>query len=148
MPSPLLFFIFIVAIDLILKSSKKKKKAEEARRRTSTDVGQMGPKPRPVRDLRSILEEELNKQKEIEQEKRFKVEAPKPVIREKRIDRTIDLGLQFKDTGFNKPIEVSKPIDQKSKSYNLDFKKNLLNGVIISEILAPPKSMQNKKRSL
>jgi len=141
MPSPLLFFIFIVAVDLILKSNKNKKKAEEARKRKNVDVVNLPPEPRPIRNLRTILEDELNKQKEIEEQKRFRPEVPKPVIKEKRIDKIPGLNLELKTK------DVSKPIDLKPKSYNKELKKNLLNGVIFSEILAPPKSIGNQKRS-
>lgn len=151
--NPILFFVFIVAIDLILKSSKNKKKAEEARRRGDPKVGSNPTKPKSLRNLRTILEEELNKQKEVEEQKRIKPQISKPIVKEKRIDRQKDFDMGL-GSSISKPMEVSKPLEVtketgfKSKKLKIEMKNDILTGVIFSEILSPPKSIQNQKRSL
>jgi hypothetical protein len=72
MPSPLIFFVVIVVIDLVLKSMKDKKKVERERNSRTTVSTTETSTRRPqveqkrsgatLRDLRRIMEEEFEKQ--------------------------------------------------------------------------------------
>lgn len=73
MPNPLIFFIVIIAIDLILKSKQNKKKMEKARRQSSEEVNDKNLTKsdksfsnKPLRELKRILENELESEKEKE----------------------------------------------------------------------------------
>lgn len=73
MPNPLIFFIVIIAIDLILKSIQNKKKMEKARRQSSEEVNDKNLTKsdksfsnKPLRELKRILENELESEKEKE----------------------------------------------------------------------------------
>lgn len=147
MPSPILFFIFIIVIDLILKSNKDKKKIQESRRSTI---------PRPMQDLKRILEDELEREKQRQRDTQVRPKTPQGVNKKVRpmaqfiekeepreeVDWTINTRTE--------DVERKKPEMSKVKKLNEkeEFKKNLLNGIVFSQILSEPKSVQNQRRSL
>ena len=92
MPGPLLFFIFIVVIDLILKSAKDKKKIEEAKNRRTQELSKQPVPSRPMADLRKILAEEVEKerQKEIARRQGKTNQRQDILIKEKRPDINAD----------------------------------------------------------
>jgi hypothetical protein len=157
MPSPLLFFIFIIVIDLILKSVKDKKKIEQSREKRTQEIQKQPTKQRPLADLRKLLEEEVNKEKQREIARRqgtpmdsqgskskavevkHREEEPKNLTKEKQ---SWDIKTEEKKVNEVPNISLSQ-VDNNRK----DLKQDILRGIIFSEILAKPKSIQNQRRS-
>ncbi len=157
MPSPLLFFIFIIVIDLILKSVKDKKKIEQSRENRNQEIQKQPEKQRPLGDLRKLLEEEVMKEKQKEiarrqgttlesQRSKSKVvevkprkEEPENFTKEKQ---SWDLVREEKKVKEIPNVSLSQTDNNRK-----DLKKDILRGIIFSEILSEPKSIQNKRRS-
>ncbi|NMB26576.1 MAG: hypothetical protein GX987_00800 [Tissierellia bacterium] len=129
-PRSFLFFIIIMIIDIISKSVKDKKKIEKAKNKKVTP-------PKKGR-------EQLDK-KSIEKK-------PKPLQREKVYKKEPE----WKETF---PIESYENMDTiermegriketKTKKSNEKLKKDLLKGIIFSEILTEPKGLKNRRRSI
>ena len=162
MSSPLLFFIFIIAIDLILKSSKDKKKKEESRQKTTQDL-QINPNPRkestmekvtPSRNILATLKEEIEKerQKELARRQVSTTQVPdnKAYMNKREMAETMTSGNEYWDQrekdDYNKRNE--KPETIQIKDGERDIKKDIIRGIIFSEILSEPKSIQNQRRSM
>jgi len=149
MPSPLLFFIFIIVIDLVLKTSKDKKKAEQSRQKT-TPVMQNQPL-KPIKDLKRVLERELEKERQRENEKPQDKINISQATNSKAKEVMADIRAERNPWDNNKDkkntSEIIKPTITEVKNKKDDFKKDILRGIIFSEILSEPKSIQNQKRS-
>ncbi len=156
MPSPLLFFIFVIAIDLILKSSRDKKKIEQAKQKRTGELGKNTPMPsKPIADLRRILEEEVEKERRRELEKRQKkaIETKGPKPSPKTQQETSKTPVREQISWEIKPekeskVEVSKPTISKIEKKEENLRKDIVRGIIFSEILSEPKSIQNQRKSL
>lgn len=167
MPNPLIFFIVVIVIDLVLKSIKDKKKLEEARQKKMGEVkGKNFAKPekenRTIRELRKILEDELQGEKEknpVEKPKETmetieKRKTRKDLIREQRekIEKNSELEkMKRRKEERQRQMEVSRyeyktPIKQslvaKTEEDKKEFKEDVLKGIIFSEILGKPKSLK------
>ncbi len=146
MPSPILFFIFMIVIDLILKSSKDKKKIEQERQKKVKELEKQPSIFRPMEDLKRILEEEIQKDKQREalkkQPKENRSKVSKPVVKETK-ERTIE---KYPREDVNLEIKTSKDTYEVEEEH--DIKRDLLMGIVFSEILSEPKSIQNQRRSL
>lgn len=168
MPNPLIFLVAIVVIDLVLKSVKNKKKVEEARR-TSMDQTEhkapVNPKKTSsggsIRELRRMLEEELEKGKKQDVEKtidtidtiekrktrddliaeqRNKINKHSELEKMKRRKEEINKSRDSFKNGNKVPIrEVFVAKSHKDKN---EFREDLVKGIIFSEILGKPKSMK------
>lgn len=160
MPGPLLFFIFIVVIDLILKSAKDKQKIEEARKRRTQELSKQPGVPttsRPMADLRKILSEEIEKerQREIEKRQGKTPQRRNTLFNEKKPKvSTVDKKADIKETSWEirkeeKSIPESTKLDGiPAQNKERTLREDILRGIIFSEILSEPKSLQNQKRSL
>jgi len=148
MPGPLLFFIIIILVDTILKSVKDKQKIQKKQSTVS----------RPLADLKKILVEEIEKEKQREITKRQEnsVERRKYSSNEKK-SKNINEETKEKDLAWEiikeeKPIKQNKnmdiPVKNEKENQERDLRKDVLRGIIFSEILSEPKSLQNQKRSL
>lgn len=121
MPNPLIFFIVIIAIDLILKSKQNKKKMEKARRQSSEQVNDKNLTKsdksfsnKPLRELKRILENELESEKE--KEKEIKRENPR------KQNETIDT--MEKGTTRDESIRLQKDkVNKHSELENMKRKK-------------------------
>ncbi|MCQ4923772.1 hypothetical protein NE686_11785 [Tissierella carlieri] len=161
MPGPLLFFIFIVVIDLILKSAKDKKKIEEAKNRRTQELNKQPAPSRPMADLRKILEEEVEKerQREIVRRQGKTNQRQNTLIKEKRPDMNAndkktdineiswEIRENEKRNSENKNPEIVSS-QNKIENNERNLRKDILRGIIFSEILSEPKSLQNQRRSL
>lgn len=156
MPSPLLFFIFIIVVDLLLKSARDKKKIEESKKRKIPEQGrqpQQQKQPRksgPFADLRKILEEEIQKERQREFERKniqgeVLVEPEPKVERRPKVD--YDLGIKPRSVE-EKPIQEEKVESAETKTISKGFKEDIIKGIIFSEILSEPKGVKNQRRSL
>lgn len=164
MPGPLLFFIFIIVIDLILKSAKDKQKIQEAKRRRTQELNKQSntpTTPRPMADLRKILSEEIEKerQRELARRQSRTVQKQSNVLNEKKpnvsnVNKKIDTNeisweivkdeKNIKDSTKPDVTPVQSKVDNKEKT----LREDILRGIIFSEILSEPKSLQNQRRSL
>lgn len=167
MPNPLIFFIVVIVIDLVLKSIRDKRKLEEARQKKMGEVKAKNfVKPekenRPIRELRKILEDELQREKEknlVEKPKETmetieKRKTRKDLIREQRqkIEKNSELEkMKRRKEERERQMEVSRheyktPIKQsliaKTEEDKKEFKEDVLKGIIFSEILGKPKSLK------
>ncbi|MBU5313601.1 hypothetical protein KQI38_16380 [Tissierella carlieri] len=161
MPGPLLFFIFIVVIDLILKSAKDKKKIEEAKNRRTQELSKQPVPSRPMADLRKILAEEVEKerQKEIARRQGKTNQRQDILLKEKRPDINADdkkadineISWEVRENGNrNSENKNSETVSSQNKIENNErnLREDILRGIIFSEILSEPKSLQNQRRSL
>lgn len=150
MSGPLLFFILIV-VNIVFKSVNDKNKIEKKQTKVS----------RPVSDLKKILVEEIEKerQRELKRSQRVSTEMQKSFSEKKISRKTIsDERASKKDISWEivKERENIKetekidgiPVQIKTESQERDLRKDVLRGIIFSEILSEPKSLQNQKRSL
>lgn len=146
MRSPILFFIFMIVIDLILKSSKDKKKIEQERQKRVKELQKQPSTTRSMGDLKRILEEEIQIEKQREaskkQPKQNRSKVSKPVVKETK-ESTIE---HFPREDMNLEIKTSKNSNKVEEKH--DLKRDLLMGIVFSEILSEPKSIQNQRRSL
>lgn len=151
--NPIVLVVAWFVINLVLKSSKEKRKIEEAKRRRESQLGgQTGNAKTIVDTSRETLRKELQRAMTA---KSNKAPAPKPAerpIQQQRPQRETLLTRQpldsnkkseeIKDTA----ISVAKPM--KGNGVKLNIKRDLVRGLIFSEILSQPKSMTNNRRSI
>lgn len=163
MPGPILFFIIIIAIDLILKSAKDKKNIDEARRRRTQELNKQPTTPTPSRsmaDLRKILEEEIQKERQREMARKqrhttkqstlFNEKRPNQDKVNKKADikeRTIEVRKDEENLLENRNV-YNTPVKNEVKNKEVNLREDILRGIIFSEILSEPKSLQNQRRSL
>lgn len=163
MPGPILFFIIIIVIDLILKSAKDKKNIDEARRKRTQELNKQPTTPtpsRPMADLRKILEEEIQKERQREmarnqrqttkQSTLFNEKRPNLDKINKKADikeRTIEVRRDEESLLENRNV-YNTPVKNEVKNKEVNLREDILRGIIFSEILSEPKSLQNKRRSL
>lgn len=163
MPNPLIFLVAIVVIDLVLKSVKNKKRVEEARRGNGDQSGNKTPvNPKKtsssgsIRELRRMLEEELERGKKPEVEKtidtmekrktrdeliedqRMKIDKHSELAKMKRRKEQIDRKASEND--YLEPIK--KVLTAETHEEKSEFREDLIKGIIFSEILGKPKSMR------
>lgn len=144
MSGPLLFFMFIIVGDLVLKSLKDKKKIERSKQdrqgnmQGRPNVSQNRPmesrqrpmekqeeKPGSIREMMSTLREEVEIEKKAYDDNKYWEEKRNQESNKKEIAMKVKVG--------NKEI---------------DIKEDLIRGIIFSEIFAEPKSIQNQKRRI
>lgn len=148
MDNGIFVLIFWFIINLLIKSAKDKKKIEEARRRRAQQI-----EKRPIKESKSIIDtikDEIEREIQRERKGKIPVESKKPKPEPSRkVD--IDRGPGWGDEVFEvkrketKDIEVTKTT---SKSERSKMQDDILRGIIFSEILSEPKSVQNLKRSM
>lgn len=162
MSESLIFLIVVAVANLVVKSLRDKKNIEkemEKRRRelrkTTTDTVN----PRPVTDLRKILEEEIKRERERYNKKSIQGQANS---QKAEVKHQVTAAVKVRD---NKEITVSSeigssPLENLELSKNDDkrditlknkkekFKRDLVKGIIFSEILSGPRCLQNQRRSL
>lgn len=143
-PRSFLFFIFIMVIDLVLKSAKDKKKIEQSRKKKIEELN----KPFPKRKDR--IKGHKEKIKPI-----TKVKVEKETTKDKVKSHIGSLEMKaweepLFDEGQNQNaefIKYDKIEEKKTKKLNNSIKDDILRGIIYSEILSEPKSLK-KKRSM
>lgn len=156
MPQGLLVFIIIFIIDMIFKSIKDKQKIERA----------MNERRKQVEGRPASLEKTV---KPIE-EKAVIEESPEPLMEEdieeyiidiNRVDEEIQTKVSYEEaalmvdeiqnsTIYEKEIvpPVKKDIVKGSKKKEDAIKRDILKGIIYSEILSEPKSLKYMRRSI
>ena len=156
MSSPILFFIVVIVIDLILKSVRDKKKIEENKmdpRDIPKDQSGLN-KEKPIRDIMSTLREEVEKERQKQLERRNikpQKENTSKIVNEEQViaEKTYEDNKYWEE---KRRLEDNKKIEAKKKTQELSversIRENLISGIILSEILAEPKSIQNKKNSM
>ncbi len=144
MSGPILFIIFVVVVDSLIKSSRNKQK----------NVATKNPRPGSFSDLRRILDEEIQKDRMRELERRKEIEDKKKqrqinFLKEtKKIeDKPKSFELQPRDMEFEDlrqrnidPIKEDKTMDTKD-----NLRQDIIRGIIFSEILSEPKSIKNQR---
>jgi LAS superfamily LD-carboxypeptidase LdcB len=200
MPSPLIFFVVVVVIDLILKSIKDKKKIEEKRQKDITQTAtqtqtQQKKSNNTIRELRKSIEEEFERQKdkmeninprnvsneaqerprregrerktrqELIEKQREKINKHSEMDNSKRLQREstmsksrlsdsqIPLGQKdskrksrYDDLENRRPVTIeventSRENKKSGVSGMVNIEKDILKGIIFSEILSKPKSI-------
>lgn len=151
MGNPLIFFIVVIVIDLFLKSAKDKKKTQEARMRKAGEIKEPPKKPKGmINTFREEIEKELSKDLNGKPKQRLR---RKPLAAEKQKIETVS-STEFQGEQFQGSMIAPEKIEKEQKmvetesKVKLDIKKEILKGVIYSEILSEPKSLQNRKRSI
>ena len=163
MSSPLLFFIFIIVVDLVLKSLRDKKKIEQTKQKRQQDLqpdvkikpNHTEPKTNPSRNIMSTLKEEIEKERQKEIARRQgRAENVKPRVEEKPVikdykekeywDKKKEQDI-LREKRIHTPTEI-KPVDVEINKKSI--KDDIIRGIIFSEILSEPKSIKNQKRSL
>lgn len=151
MSSPLLFFIFIVVIDLVLKSAKDKKKIEQSKENRTQEMQTQPKKAKPIQDLKRVLAQELEKEKQNEiarrQGKSNSNKITETTIKAVKVERGSERSPWDDDISKKNISEITKPVVNEVEIKESNLKRDILMGVIFSEILSEPKSIQNQKRS-
>lgn len=147
-PRGLLFFIFMILIDIVLKSVKDKKKIEKARRKRKEQLSsQSGSMESTVLTL--------NKEKENVLKPKVKKELPKERTRPLRDEGILEMWT-IKEESYTSKLykdeiqsSIEKGIEGKeTKKSKEEFKNDILRGIIYSEILSEPKSLRNMRKSI
>lgn len=130
----LLIFWFI--INLLIKSVKDKKKIEEARRKRT-----QGLEKRPTYEQKN---EPKGNTKAPSQVKKPKIEPKKEVVKDRK------LGWEDNEWEIIKKeeVKIKEPEEVIELGENSKLQRDILRGIIFSEILSEPKSIQNSKRSM
>ncbi len=164
----LIFFAIIIGIDIFLKSIKDKKKIEDLRRKriqelqnkknikTYKDYGTM--KVEPQRKIDVV--EEIKASSFYQEGRSYKEEYEG--YRERYQKRYDDIKSSYDDIAYDsislddssKRLYDKNPIEKiEEKKYDkidrqepitLNLKKNIINGLIFSEVLGKPKSLQKR----
>lgn len=155
MRSPLFFFIIVFVIDLVLKSAKNKKKVEQARRKRTAEIKPVEPKGRSIMQT---IREEIEKEAQKESGKRM---LKQPVYKEEQQinhknssemmkDAEIKKRTQWSEDIFQRPATESRKIEvERENSLRKDsLQKDLIRGIIFSEIISEPKSIKNQRKSM
>lgn len=136
-PRSFLFFIIIMIIDIILKSAKDKKKIEKAKNKRMERLSKTAKPPKKVKeqlDRKSIKE------------------RPKSLQREKVYKKESEWKETFPTESYESMHTIQRMEDRieetKIKKTNEKFKKDLLKGIIFSEILSEPKGLKSRRRSI
>lgn len=175
MNSPLILLVFWFVINILIKSAKDKKRIEEARRKRAQHIES---KPLQSKSTQTLQRETLSRgqnknksiidvfkdeiEKEIQREKQKKpvnTVQNKPMKQEQNNNNkiinedVIEKETNWRDDYFsaNTDIDFDKSSVEIKTSYrksSINIKKDLLNGIIFSEILSEPKSMKSGTRSM
>lgn len=168
MDNPIILLIFWGLINLFLKSSKDKKKAEEAKRRriNQANLSQNTSTKKKPKSIIDVFKEEIQKeiQREKEAQERKQVTKPYPqkskssLVSEKKPEE-LKKGLadyyqanrsddEVGQTGELELVRISNShgLGKRSSKSSINFKKDILKGIIYSEILSEPKGLKNMKR--
>lgn len=151
--NPIVLVVAWFVINLFLKSAKEKRKIEEAKRKRES---QLGNQPKNVQNTvdtsRETLRKELQRAMAAKTNKATPPKAPerpipqpRPSLEAVKPRNTVDWNIK-KEEMLAKAKPVSKPME--GNGVKIDIKKDLVRGIIFSEILSPPKSMINQKRSV
>lgn len=136
-PRSFLFFIIIMIIDIILKSAKDKKKIEKAKNKRMERLSKTAKPPKKVKeqlDRKSIKERPKSLQREKVYKKEPEWKETFPIESYENMDTIERMEGRIKET--------------KTKKSNEKLKKDLLKGIIFSEILTEPKGLKNRRRSI
>lgn len=154
MSNPIVIFIIVLIVDAAIKSAKEKSKinkenVNDNRTTQSKPVTVNQPKPRAMDELKNILKEEIEKEKQrmsdatktvvINKKPTKKVEdsnVKKQEVVKKRVLEDFEIPSQ----PLNKETEKNKDIEESNS-----LRSDLLRGIIFSEILSEPKSIQNQR---
>ena len=171
MNSPIILVVAWFLINLVLKSAKEKRKIEEAKRRRESQLGAgTTDVKRKVDTSRENLKKELQRAMAAKTNRPGQTmtptqtmttsqtmtpsqsrtpERPSPPVRPVREAmkprETMDWKIREQDLR-EKATSISKPME--GNGLKIDFKKDLVKGIIFSEILSTPESVKNQKRSM
>lgn len=159
MSNPILFFIFIIVIDLILKSVRDKKKISQKKmdREGSFENKEELNKEKQIQKSGSIREVMSTLREEVEKERQKDLERRQGTVKrsEKVIVKTEEEIIKEKAYEDNKyweekrSLENKKKTQEKNKQEELSSERNIrediLRGIIFSEVLSPPKAIENKR---
>lgn len=150
MRSPLFFFIIVFVIDLVLKNAKNKKKVEQARRNRTDEINPVQPKSKSImQTIKDEIEKEVQKdsKKRMVKQPIYKEEstiAHKNSVEMIKNDEMKNRSKWSEDI-FEKPITESLKNGENKKD---SLQKDILKGIIFSEIISEPKSIKNHRKSM
>lgn len=156
----IIFFIIVIGIDLFLKSIKDKKKIEEARRKRMEDLERS--KPRVDSHIKATEVEAISLEDMLKQERRrqdesmdirdYKVEIEDSFLRDSLLMHGEFQYIKDDDMMHRKGHQYGekklKKKPEENKTEESDLQKDILRGIIFSEILSEAKSIQNMKRGM
>lgn len=156
MRSPLLFFIVIFVLDMVLKNAKNKKKVEQARSKRTAEIKPAQTKNKSImQTIKEEMEKELQKQtgKPVQKNKSMleqKIYTEEGFINHSSSkelkEREIKSRTKWDEDIFSKPVVETS---EKTKATRRSTMKNdIIKGIIFSEIISEPKSIQNQKKSM
>lgn len=152
--NPILYLIIIIGINTLIKSAAEKKKIEEAKMKRADQISKSPTMDKAKsKDLMTRINEEiegnLKKRGIYKQNMNMDVGANKEKKQE-TIDVINKVPSYSQDASEKKQeklnLEQNKP--RVCVDSELNIKKDLLKGIIYSEILSEPKSIQNLKRGM
>ncbi|MBC8590768.1 hypothetical protein [Wansuia hejianensis] len=153
--SPLFFFVIIIVLDIVLKSIRDKKRIEEAKRIRGSQLGkQFNNTTQKGKDIFTVFKEEIEKNMERPIQRQLNKEKRKKEIDSKGIVESIDLAKQEnqyirENTEYISSNEIAKSrVSEEVDLRSENLKEDVLKGIIFSEILSEPKSLQHMKRSM
>lgn len=150
MRSPLFFFIIVFVIDLVLKSAKNKKKVEQARRKRTDEINPIQPKNKSIMQT---IKDEIEKEVQKDSKKRM---VKQPIYKEESTiahRNSVEMikndemknRSKWSEDIFEKPITESLKNGENKKD---SLQKDILKGIIFSEIISEPKSIKNHRKSM
>lgn len=156
MSSPIIFLIIWAVFNVLIKSSRDKKRAQDAKRKpgertntpSNTNMSQRNRKPQKKSFRQTIEEYKAQIEKEFAMETGATQKSTKkepPIKKQSTLEETRQT---FKDSQYKReeePKKVSRTLIEETEISDkkfFDIKEDILKGVIYSEILNKPKSLQ------
>lgn len=143
----ILFLVIALAINLVIKSANDKKKIEEARRKRAEKL-KKSPIQNKIKDVMSTLNQELEKRQRTIFEYSQEQDKQRKEIEEVRPNTSTENISYVKRKEAARKETEDLAIDPLENNKDKIRKKELLNGIIWSEILSEPKGIQNIKRGM
>lgn len=150
MRSPLFFFIIVFVIDLVLKNAKNKKKVEQASRNRTNEINPVQPKSKSImQTIKDEIEKEVQKdsKKRMVKQSVYKEESTSTHKHSAEMIKNDEMKNRSK---WSEDIFI-KPVTESTKNgltHKDSLKKDILRGIIFSEIISEPKSIKDHRKSM
>lgn len=143
----IIYLIAVIFLNLVLKSIKDKKEIEKERRKR---IEELRDTAKERQETYTVLHRKEKKQERIYDVpiEEYKIDEEKTSHEESPISSVEPEKIVYLHDQAEKEEVKPRQEDKKDQVKLDDLKKDLIRGIIVSEILSEPKSIKNIKRSM
>lgn len=143
----IIYLIAVIFLNLVLKSIKDKKEIEKERRKR---IEELRDTAKERQETYTVLHRKEKKQERIYDVpiEEYKIDEEKTSYEESPISSVEPEKIVYLHDQAEKEEVKPRQEDKKDQVKLDDLKKDLIRGIIVSEILSEPKSIKNIKRSM